>query len=307
MKKLSNIIETISKVNGFAILKPEFLDHEDDFLTLLKNSGWRVIQKKKGALTQEQAEALYKQHSDKPFFKDLCKYMTSGDCLACSCQKDSDNPIKDMTALKDKVRQKWGKDDMKNAMHSADSEEAVEREAGIVFNNAVAEGLEDQLTVAYQVPVESPIVKELKSLYCEEVNAFYQYWIVKDFLVGRERPSIAKKYEEWAMDELTDHGSKLLKRLSELDADMADMLNLYANNEKAEGKYIMPAPSFDTLTSIQQNIEAEQAAINHYSRVILMTEDIDPTTNKILKEILADEEEHKSELKDFLMDLTAQH
>ena len=304
MKKLSTIIEAISQVNGFVILKPEFMDHEDEFLTLLKNSGWRTIQKKKGVLTQEQAEALYKPHKGKEFYNDLVKYMCSGECLACSCQKDCDDPIKDMSALKDKVRQKWGKDEMKNAMHSSDSEENVSREAAIVFNNAVTESIEE---ISYQVPVESPIVKELKSLYCEEVNAFYQYWIVKDFLIGRERPSIAKKYEEWAMDELTDHGSKLLKRLSELDADMADMLNLYANNEKAEGKYIMPAPSFDTCTSVQQNIEAEQAAINHYSRVIAMTEDIDPTTNKMLKEILADEEEHKSELKDFLMDITSQH
>lgn len=306
MRKLSHIIESISQVNGFVILKPGFMDHEEEFLTLLKNNGWKTIQKKKGALTQEQAEALYKPHKGKEFYNDLVKYMCSGDSLSCSCQKDCKDPIKDMDALKQKVRDKWGQDEMKNAMHSSDSLDNVSRESGIVFNNAVAESLED-VAIAYQVPVESPIVRELKSLYCEEVNAFYQYWIVKDFLIGRERPSIAKKYEEWAMDELTDHGSKLLKRLSELDADMADMLNLYANNEKAEGKYIMPAPSFDTLTSIQQNIEAEQAAINHYTRVIQMTEDIDPTTNKMLKEILADEEEHKSELKDFLMDITSQH
>ena len=304
MKKLSHIIEGLSQVNGFAMLKPGFLDHEDEFLTLLKNNKWNVIQKKKGVLTQEQAEALYKPHKGKEFFNDLVKYMCSDESLSCLCQKDCNDPIKDMSGLKDKVRQKWGEDDMKNAMHSSDSLDNVSRESSIVFNNAVAESLDD---ITYQVPAESPVVRELKSLYCEEVNAFYQYWIVKDFLIGKERPSIAKKYEEWAMDELTDHGSKLLKRLSELDADMADMLNLYANNERAEGKYIMPSPSFDTLTSIQQNIEAEQAAIDHYSRVIQMTEDIDPVTNLMLKEILTDEEEHKSELKDFLMDITSHH
>ena len=304
MKKLSSIIENISRVNGFVILKPEFLDHEEDFMTLLKNNGWKVIQKKRGALTQEQAEALYKPHKGKEFYHDLVKYMCSGDCLCCSCQKDCDDPIKDMSGLKDKVREKWGKDEMKNAMHSSDSQENVDREAAIVFNNSVAESLED---ITYAVPVESPIVHEIKSLYCEEINAFYQYWIVKEYLVGRERPSIAKKYEEYAMDELTDHAAKLLKRLSELNADMADMLNLYANNERAEAKYILPAATFDTLTSVQQNIQAEEGAIEHYRRVIQMTEDIDPTTCQMLKEILADEEEHKSELNDFLMDITSQY
>lgn len=34
-----------SKLNGFVILKPEFLDHEEDFYKLLKNNGWDIIQK----------------------------------------------------------------------------------------------------------------------------------------------------------------------------------------------------------------------------------------------------------------------
>ena len=72
MKRLSALIEAQAqaqhnnKVNGFVILKPGFLGHEDEFIKLLKNNDWRIIQKKRGALTQEQAEALYKQHSDKP-------------------------------------------------------------------------------------------------------------------------------------------------------------------------------------------------------------------------------------------------
>ena len=304
MKKLSQVIESISQVNGFVILKPGFMSHEDEFMTLLKNSGWNVIQKKKGVLTQEQAEALYKPHKDKEFYNDLVKYMCSDKCLSCLCQKDCENPIKDMDALKQKVRDKWGQDEMKNAMHSSDSLENVARESSIVLNNGVSESFIDVLGAVQQDLEEDPVIKELKSLYCEEVNAFYQYWIVKDFLIGRERPSIAKKYEEWAMDELTDHGQKLLKRLSELNADMSDMLNLYECNEKAIGKYILPSASFDTLTSIQQNIDAENSAIAHYTRVVQMTETIDPVTSLMLKEILADEYEHVTELKDFLNDIT---
>ena len=304
MKKLSAIIEEISEVNGFAILKPGFMDKEDDFLTLLKNSGWKVIQKKKGALTQEQAEALYKPHKGKDFYNDLCKYMCSDDCLCCMCHKDCEDPIKDMAGLKEKVRQKWGKDEMKNAMHSADSIENVNREAGIVFNNAVAESIEPALAALTMAKPEDIIIAELMSLYAEEVNAFYQYWVVKEFIHGKERPSIQKKYEEYAMDELTDHAAKLLKRLNELNADVTTLLNLYTTDNIAQNKYIIPNASLSTKESIKQNIEAEEGAIEHYKSVIARTEDIDPTTCLMLKEILTDEEEHKSELEDFLKDIS---
>ena len=46
-KKTYMINEDASSVNGFVILKPEFLDHEEDFLKLLDNNGWKVIQKMK--------------------------------------------------------------------------------------------------------------------------------------------------------------------------------------------------------------------------------------------------------------------
>lgn len=304
MKKLSSVIENISRVNGFVILKPEFMEHENGFLTLLKNNGWNIIQKKRGVLTQEQAEALYKPHKGKEFFNDLVRYMSSGECLCCLCQKDCDDPIKDMSSLKDKVRDKWGKDEMKNAMHSSDSIENVDRESSAVFNNSVTESIEEITAYNYE-PDGSPIINELKSLYCEEINAFYQYWIVKDFLVGSERPSIAKKYEEYALDELTDHSAKILKRLSELNADITDILNLYNNDTYTVEKYMIPNATLSTVSSIQQNIAAEEAAIAHYKRVILMTEVSDPVTNQMLKGILADEEEHRAELHDFLMDITS--
>ena len=43
------------------------------------------------------------------------------------------DPIKDLKKVKDEVRDKYGKDDMKNCMHSSDSKENVEREADICF------------------------------------------------------------------------------------------------------------------------------------------------------------------------------
>lgn len=134
MKTFTQFIkEQNAELNAFVILKPEFLKYEQQWLDMLKNNDWQIVQKKKLKLTHEQAEELYKMHKDKDFYKDLCNYMSSDDCICCTCHKDCGDPIKEMKKLKDKARDTWGKSEMKNAMHSSDSLENVERESKIVF------------------------------------------------------------------------------------------------------------------------------------------------------------------------------
>ena len=48
--------------------------------------------------------------------------------------EESGDPIKKMDEIKDHFRDKYGKDEMKNVMHSSDSKENVMREAKIIFN-----------------------------------------------------------------------------------------------------------------------------------------------------------------------------
>ena len=134
MKTLIRFIkEQSAELNAFVILKPEFLKYEQQWLDMLTNNDWQIIQKKKLKLTHEQAEELYKMHKDKDFYKDLCDYMSSDDCICCTCHKDCKDPINEMKKLKDKARDAWGKSEMKNAMHSSDSLKNVERESKIVF------------------------------------------------------------------------------------------------------------------------------------------------------------------------------
>lgn len=123
------------EVNGFCILKPGFLNHEDDWYNMLENNGWQIVQKRKCKLSKELAEKLYNMHKSKSFYFDLINYMSSDDCICCMCHKDCEDPIKDMKQLKDKCRNAWGEDEMKNAMHSSDSIENVNREINICFNN----------------------------------------------------------------------------------------------------------------------------------------------------------------------------
>lgn len=134
MKSLKEYIKfTDLKPNGFCILKPEFLKYSNDFLSLLHNNGWNILDKKELLLSKEQSKELYSPHKGKHFYNDLCNYMSSDKCLCCLCYKNCKNPIEDMKQLKNKIREEWGKDEMKNGMHSSDSLENVIRETKIIF------------------------------------------------------------------------------------------------------------------------------------------------------------------------------
>lgn len=126
-------IKQKTDANGFVILKPEFLDKEKTFTNKLNSEGWKILQKDKRQLSLDVAKELYVMHKDKDFYNDLCNYMSSGECLCCSCYKDTKDPIKEMNKLKDEIRDLWGKSEMKNAMHSSDSLKNVKREAEIIF------------------------------------------------------------------------------------------------------------------------------------------------------------------------------
>ena len=121
MKSLIQYIkEALSEVNGFCILKPEFLEHEFEFDELLKNNNWQIVQKTKKTLSLPEAQELYISKAKEDYYEDLCIYMASDECIAYMLYKDCKDPIKDLEKLKDKVRKTWGKDDMKNDMHSSD-------------------------------------------------------------------------------------------------------------------------------------------------------------------------------------------
>ena len=295
--------ENVNNINGFVILKPEFLDHEEDFIKLLKNNGWDIIQKQRRTLSNDEASELYKMHKDKDFYKDLCKYMSSGDCLCCLCHKDCKDPIKDMDALKDKVRKTWGKDDMKNAMHSSDSLDNVNRESKLIFEKKVIEGLEEtnELNIKMSSSEISILIEMLKNALAEEILAWYHYTITAPFLHGEMRPDIEKMFKETAKDEFEDHAVWLMERLRQLGAIPDSILHPMMLDNVAQHKYIIP--SFDTIEAIQNNIEAEKGAIETYTELEEFTKDKDIVTHAKIEEILADEQEHLKLLNKFITDI----
>lgn len=152
----------------------------------------------------------------------------------------------------------------------------------------------------------NPIVIELKNALMEELNAWYGYIIVREWLVGPQRHEISEFYEETAKDELEDHGYWLMQRIAQLGGTIEDITLSPSTWENAKHKYLEPvwkSGGIPIEDSLKTNIENEEGAIQTYEKIVTMTEDIDPVTNTKAKEILADETEHLQELKDFLNDI----
>lgn len=152
----------------------------------------------------------------------------------------------------------------------------------------------------------SKIIDAMKNALKEELNAWYGYVIVKEWLTGTDRKDIEKFYEDTAKDELEDHGYWLMKRINQLGGTIEDITMSPNSWETATHKYIAPTWSKDNIDikkSLEDNIKNEEGAIETYEELVKMTEEVDPASNSKLKEILADEQEHLQELKDFLQDI----
>lgn len=340
-KQTYMINEDVSSINGFVILKPEFLDHEEEFLKLLDNNGWKIIQKSKKKLSQAEAEELYKMHKGKDFYKDLCKYMASGDCLCCQCYKDCKDPIKDMDALKDKVRKTWGKDDMRNAMHSSDSMNNVNRESKLIFEKKIVEydetgnyiGLADFCDEPTEIPQcqtceipanpdPGPIsilqtrIIELKLSYTEEeaielVNKLqnalaeeFNAWYAYMIII----PFLEGMHKEEVVDFFKETGKDELEDHAYWLMERLNQLGVYPHPIISStcwdniAKHKYIAPVSNILSAIRNNIAAEIGAIETYQDLERFTRDRDVVSNTKIKEILADEQQHLADLYDLEKD-----
>ena len=152
----------------------------------------------------------------------------------------------------------------------------------------------------------SEIIDKMKNALKEEFNAWYDYIIVKEWLEGTDRKDIEKFYEDTAKDELEDHGYWLMERINQLGGTIEDITESPNSWDSANHKYISPTwknGNIDIKKSLEDNIINEEGAIETYRELVRLTDEVDPSSNSKLKKILADEEEHLQELKDFLEDI----
>ena len=136
---MSNVIQTLS------IIKPDAVERNLDgqIKEVFLNNGFKIVQEKKIQIEKQEAEKFYKVHETKPFYNDLCTYLSSGPIVVMILEKEnsiianrelmgSTNP-KD--AAEGTIRKKFGISIDKNSVHGSDSAENAKIEIDFFFKS----------------------------------------------------------------------------------------------------------------------------------------------------------------------------
>ena len=136
---MSNIEQTLS------IIKPDAVERNlsDEIKNEFKKNGFNVVKEKKVKLEKSDAEKFYQIHQSKPFYNDLCEYLSSGPIVVMILEKE--NAIlenrKLMGATDPKkadegtLRKKFGLSIDKNSVHGSDSIENAKIEIDFFFKS----------------------------------------------------------------------------------------------------------------------------------------------------------------------------
>ena len=136
---MSNIEQTLSIIKPDAVQRK--LDHE--IKAIFKSKGFSIVKEKKIQIEKIEAEKFYKVHETKPFYDDLCSYLSSSPIVVMVLEKEnavlanrelmgSTNP-KD--ALKGTIREKYGISIDKNSVHGSDSIDNAKIEINFFFKD----------------------------------------------------------------------------------------------------------------------------------------------------------------------------
>ena len=128
-----------------SIIKPDAVERglENEIKQMFKENGFKIIKEKKIQIEKSEAEIFYKVHETKPFFNDLCSYLSSGPIVVMVLEKDNAIPAnrKLMGATNPKdaedgtIRKKYGISIDKNSVHGSDSIENAKIEIQFFFKD----------------------------------------------------------------------------------------------------------------------------------------------------------------------------
>ena len=136
---MSNVEQTLS------IIKPDAVERnlDNEIKQLFKDKGFQIIKEKKIQIEKSEAEVFYKVHQTKPFYNDLCSYLSSGPIIAMILEKV--NAIVDNRKLmgatnpeeaeEGTIRKKYGISIDKNSVHGSDSVENAKVEIDFFFKD----------------------------------------------------------------------------------------------------------------------------------------------------------------------------
>lgn len=111
---------------------------------------------------------------------------------------------------------------------------------------------------------------------------------------GIDRPQVAAEFEEHALDE-ERHMMLIAERINQLGGNPD--FNPGTVSQRTATEY---GSGTDILQLIKEDLVAERIAIMIYRKLIEWFGDKDPTTRRMLEEILKDEEDHADDLSDLL-------
>ena len=134
-----------------AIIKPDAVaaGNAGNVLAHLEQQGFKVRGARMVRLSTSQAEAFYAVHKDRPFFRSLVTFMTSGPCIPLALEREAAvTHLRDVIGATDPaeakpgtVRKLFAQSKEKNAIHASDSPENAAREVGFFFPEGELAGL----------------------------------------------------------------------------------------------------------------------------------------------------------------------
>ena len=136
---MSNLEQTLS------IIKPDAVERnlQEEIKEEFKKNSFKIFKEKKIKLEKNEAEKFYQVHQSKPFFNDLCSYLSSGPIVVMILEKE--NAILENRKLmgatdpnkaeEGTIRRKYGISIDKNSVHGSDSPENAIKEINFFFKN----------------------------------------------------------------------------------------------------------------------------------------------------------------------------
>jgi nucleoside-diphosphate kinase len=127
----------------FSIIKPDAVrnGHTGAILADIEKAGFRIVSIRKQSISKAQAQGFYYVHKERPFFGDLCDFMSSGPIFLMVLEKD--NAIADLRKLmgatnpanaeEGTIRKKYAASIGENAIHGSDGEDTAAFEIGYWF------------------------------------------------------------------------------------------------------------------------------------------------------------------------------
>ncbi|MGQ3014990.1 MAG: nucleoside-diphosphate kinase [Flavobacteriales bacterium] len=128
----------------FTMIKPDAVADGNigNILAMIEKAGFKIVAMKYTRLSAELAGKFYEVHSERPFYGELCEYMSSGPIVAAVLEKN--NAVEDFRKLigatnpanaeDGTIRKLYAKSIGENAVHGSDSDENAAIEANFYFS-----------------------------------------------------------------------------------------------------------------------------------------------------------------------------